>query len=408
MTNIILFDNDRRDSFLPLTFTRPTCELRVGLFTITEKWSVWLKGQVSYITQDYLSSKYPISIAEENFVINGTVMPNDQLVRLIQQLDYNEALMKGEELIAVRLDEGQFENLMENDDLDELIGYQLTETPLHQLKRLPDIFQMNGQQLKTDIGKMTELRTGAPIPENVIAVNPKNVFIEKSAVIDPGVILNASEGPIYIGRNAKIMEGALIRGPFGLGENSVIKMGAKIYSNTTIGPFSKVGGEINNCVITGYSNKAHDGFLGNSVLGEWCNIGADSNNSNLKNNYKNVKIWDYTSKRFTDTESQFCGLFMGDHSKCGINTMFNTGTVIGVHANIFGGGFPRTFIPSFSWGGHSGWKTYLLDKALETAELMMDRRGQKLTEEDRDIYQHLFDWTSTYRSWEKSPSGNES
>jgi len=408
MTNIILFDNDRRDQFLPLTFTRPTCELRVGLFTITEKWSVWLKGQVSYITQDYLSAKYPISIAEENFVVNGTVMPNDQLVRLIQQLDYNEALMKGEELIAVRLDESQFENLMENDDLDELIGYQLTETPLHQIKSLPDIFQMNGEQLKSDIKKMTELRKGAEIPEFVTSVKSQHIFVEKSAVIDPGVILNASEGPIYIGRNAKIMEGALIRGPFGLGENSVVKMGAKIYGNTSIGPFSKMGGEINNCVVIGYSNKAHDGFLGNSVLGEWCNIGADTNNSNLKNNYKNVKIWDYTQKRFSDTKSQFCGLFMGDHSKCGINTMFNTGTVVGVHANIFGGGFPRTFIPSFSWGGKAGWKTYHLEKAMETANLMMERRNQKLTDEDRDIYQHLFEWTSTYRSWEKSPSGKKS
>ena len=408
MTNIILFDNDRRDNFLPLTFTRPTCELRVGLFTITEKWSIWLKGQVSYITQDYLSAKYPIAIAEENFVINGSVMPNDQLVRLIQQLDYNEALMKGEELIAVRLDEGQFENLMENDDLDELIGYQLTETPLHQITTLPDMFQMNGQQLVTDIKKMTELRNGAAIPDHVTAVKPRHIFIEKSAVVDPGVILNASEGPIYIGRNAKIMEGALIRGPFGLGENSVIKMGAKIYKNTTIGPFSKIGGEVNNVVISGYSNKAHDGFLGNAVIGEWCNIGADSNNSNLKNNYSNVKIWNYVNQRFIDTNSQFCGLFMGDHSKCGINTMFNTGTVIGVHANIFGGGFPRTFIPSFSWGGHSSLKTYHLNKALETAARMMDRRAQTLTHEDRNIYQYLFDRTSTYRSWEKSPSGKKS
>jgi UDP-N-acetylglucosamine diphosphorylase/glucosamine-1-phosphate N-acetyltransferase len=369
---------------------------------------VWLKGQVSYITQDYLSTKYPISIAEENFVINGSVMPNEQLVRLIRQLDYNEALMKGEELIAVRLDEGQFENLMENDDLDELIGYQLTETPLHQIQTLPDIFQMNGEQLRFDIEKMTELRKGAEIPDHITAVKPENIFIEKSAVLDPGIILNASEGPIYIGRNAKIMEGALIRGPFGLGENSVIKMGAKIYNNTTVGPFSKVGGEINNSVVTGYSNKAHDGFLGNAVIGEWCNIGADSNNSNLKNNYASVKIWNYLTNRFSDTNAQFCGIFMGDHSKCGINTMFNTGTIVGVHANIFGGGFPRTFIPSFSWGGAAGWKTYRLEKAFETATRMMERRGQTLTEDDREIFQHLFDWTSTYRSWEKSPSGKKS
>jgi UDP-N-acetylglucosamine diphosphorylase/glucosamine-1-phosphate N-acetyltransferase len=408
MKNLILFDNERRDSFLPLTYTRPTCELRIGLFTITEKWSIWLKGQSSYITQDYLSQKFPISIKEENYVINGSVLPNEQLVRLINQLDYNEALMKGEELIAVRLDDGQFENLLENDDLDELIGYQLTETPLHQVTKLSDIFQFNGQQLRSDIQKMTELRTSAEIPNHTTAVKPKNIFIEKSAAIDPGVILNASEGPIYIGRNSKIMEGGIIRGPFGLCENSVIKMGAKIYSNSTIGPFSKVGGEINNCVFIGYSNKAHDGFLGNSVIGEWCNIGADTNNSNLKNNYQNVKIWNYPKKKFVDTETQFCGLFMGDHSKCGINTMFNTGTVVGVHANIFGGGFPRTFIPSFSWGGHSGWKTYHFDKAMETAQIVMKRRAQSLTPDDRDMYSYLFDKTLEYRTWEKSPSGKKS
>ncbi len=408
MTNIILFDNDRRDEFLPLTFTRPTCELRVGLFTIAEKWSHWLKGHISYITQEYLSEKYPISIAKENFVINGSVMPNDQLVRLIQQLEFNEALMKGEELIAVRLEEDQFERLMENDDLDELIGYQLTETPLQQLTSLPDIFQMNADQISTDFHKMTELRKGAPIPDTVTAVKPNNIFIEKSAVLDPGTILNASEGPIYIGRNAKVMEGCLIRGPFTLGENSVLKMGAKIYSGTSIGPYSKVGGEVNNSVIIGYSNKAHEGFLGNSVIGEWCNIGADSNSSNLKNNYKDIKIWNYPQKRFVDTGTQFCGLFMGDHSKCGINTMLNTGTVVGVHANIFGEGFPRNFIPSFSWGGKKQWKTHQWDKAMETANLMMERRGQTLSKEEKDLHRHIFEWTSDYRTWEKSPSGKDS
>jgi UDP-N-acetylglucosamine diphosphorylase/glucosamine-1-phosphate N-acetyltransferase len=376
--------------------------------SIREKWELWLEGKASYITQDYLSDKYSIRIESDNLVINGSIMPNEQLVRLIQQLEMNEALMQDEELIAVRLNAGQFEKLMEEDDLDELIGYQLTETPLHQITQLIDLFQMNGQQIETDYQKITKLQKSDSIPDDVIVENEDNIFIEDSAAIAKGVVINASEGPVYIGKQARIMEGCLIRGPFALCDNAVLKMGTKIYGGTTIGPYSKVGGEVNNSVILGYSNKSHDGFLGNSVLGEWCNLGADTNNSNLKNNYKNVSLWNYAEKDFVNTGAQFCGLFMGDHSKCGINTMFNTGTLTGVYCNIFGDGFPRKFIPSFSWGGKKGFSTHKINKAFETADLVMQRRGKTLSEEEKDIYKYLFENTASFRSWEKSPSGKES
>lgn len=408
MTNLILFDNDRREQFLPLTFTRPTCELRVGILTIREKWELWLEGKASFITQEYLSKKYAIDIAEDNFVINGSVMPNEQLVRLIQQLEQNEALMKGEELIAVRLNQEQFEHLMENEDLDELIGYQLTETPVQQITHLPDIYKLNGDQIQSDFKKLTQFKKSKAFPRDVIVDGTENIFIEDSAAIAKGVIINATEGPVYIGKSARVMEGCMIRGPFALCDAAVLKMGAKIYGGTTVGPYSKVGGEVNNSVIIGYSNKGHDGFLGNSVIGEWVNIGADSNNSNLKNNYTSVKLWNYITKRFVDTGEQFCGLMMGDHSKCGINTMFNTGTVVGVHCNIFGEGFPRNFIPSFSWGGKNGFMSHKLEKAIETAQIMMARRDVTLSEEDLEIFRYIQEETAPFRSWEKSPSGKDS
>lgn len=258
------------------------------------------------------------------------------------------------------------------------------------------IFQLNGQEIEADFPRITGGRSSMELPGTVRVDRPENVFVE------PGFqggyfTLNASRGPIYLGRDSEIMEGSLIRGPFALGEGSVVKMGARIYGPTTIGPYSKVGGEINNSVLLANSNKAHDGFLGNSVIGEWCNLGADTNNSNLKNNYAHVKIWNYPLASYINTGRQFCGLVMGDHSKCGINTMFNTGTVVGVCANIFGAGFPPTFIPSFSWGGGGGFSTYRMDKALETANLVMERRGMKLSEEDKAILDHISQYSQVFR-----------
>jgi UDP-N-acetylglucosamine diphosphorylase/glucosamine-1-phosphate N-acetyltransferase len=402
MKNIILFDPDTRDQLLPLTYTRPVCELRVGILTIREKWEHWLSGKVSFITQDYLSEKYPISIASDNFVINGSILPSKDLCHLIEKLNNNEALLKEGELIAARLDESQFFNLMEDNDIEELEGLEVDPSvKLTMINHVWDIFSLNAQALKSDFVELTKGRKSAPLSTtNRFLGEESQLFIEEGAVVECA-ILNTNNGPIYIGKNAEIMEGCIIRGGLALCEGSVLKMGAKIYGATTIGPYSKVGGEVNNTVILSHSNKAHEGYLGNSVIGEWCNIGADTNTSNLKNNYEQVKLWDYTKDSFVRTGLQFLGLIMGDHSKCAINTMFNTGTVVGVSANIFGAGFPRNFIPSFTWGGAAGIETYTINKACDTIERVLSRRNMTLSKEDRDILKYIFDFSSRYRSWER-------
>ena len=402
MKNIILFDSDIRDQLLPITYTRPVCELRIGILTIREKWEHWLKGKVSYITQDYLSEKYPISIASDNLVINGAILPDNQLCQLIQNLKFNEALLKNGELIAARLDERQFYNLMEDNDIEELEGFELEEsTKLLAINHLWDIFSFNDSAMRSDFDMLTKGRTSAPLSKtNQLLGDASQLFIEEGATIECS-ILNTKTGPIYIGKNAEVMEGCVIRGGLALCEGSTLKIGAKIYGATTIGPHSKVGGEVNNSVIIGHSNKAHEGYLGNSVLGEWCNIGADTNTSNLKNNYEPVKLWDYTKDSFVKTGMQFLGLIMGDHSKCAINTMFNTGTVVGVSANIYGAGFPRNFIPSFTWGGTGGLETYPFNKAIDTMERVLARRQMSVSNEDRDILKFIFDFSARYRSWER-------
>ena len=402
MKNIILFDSDIRDQLLPITYTRPVCELRIGILTIREKWEHWLKGRVSYITQDYLSEKYPISIASDNLVINGAILPDAELCKLIHNLKFNEALLKNGELIAARLDERQFYNLMEDNDIEELEGFELEETTkLLAINHVWDIFSFNDVAMRSDFDMLTKGRTSAPLSKtNQLLGDDAQLFIEEGATVECS-ILNTKTGPIYIGRNAEVMEGCVIRGGLALCEGSTLKIGAKIYGATTIGPFSKVGGEVNNSVIIGHSNKAHEGYLGNSVLGEWCNIGADTNTSNLKNNYEPVKLWDYTKDSFVKTGMQFLGLIMGDHSKCAINTMFNTGTVVGVSANIFGAGFPRNFIPSFTWGGTGGLETYPFNKAVDTMERVLARRQMSVSNEDRDILKFIFDFSARYRSWER-------
>lgn len=403
MKNIILFDDDHWKALLPLSYTRPICELRVGILTLSEKWALRLNGTVSYITQEYLAPKYPIDISQDNFVINGRILPNDKLVRIIDKLELNQALLNGEDLIAARLDNLQFDLLIQGKEMKEMQGIDLSEhTDLFTcLARPYDIFKLNGQEIQSDFDILTRGRNSKKLSDTNRILGKHPIFLEAGAKVECS-ILNASDGPIYIGKNAEIMEGSIVRGPFAMCENAVLKMGAKIYGPTTLGPYSKVGGEVNNVVFHGYSNKGHDGFLGNAAIGEWCNIGADSNNSNLKNNYAEVKLWDYTTERFSRTGLQFCGLIMGDHSKCGINTMFNTGTVVGVSANIFGSGFPRNFIPSFSWGGNGGFSTFQMGKVTEVAERMMERRGLSLSEEDRNILSHIMAETAKYRSWEKA------
>ena len=401
MKNIILFDPDTRDQLLPLTFTRPVSEIRVGISTISEKWAKQFNGHVSYITQDYLSEKYSIEISDDNFVINGAVLPNPELCKLINDLNNNEAFQKNGELIAARLDRLQFQNLMEDNDIEELVGFELEGASFDVINNVWDIFALNNKAIHDDFKLLTEGRTSASFSKtNQIIGDASLIFLEEGAIVEC-TILNTKKGPIYIGRDAEIMENCTIRGPLAMCEHSLLKMGAKIYGATTLGPHCKVGGEVNNAVLFGYSSKAHEGYLGNSVIGEWCNIGADTNTSNLKNTYEEVKLWDYTKNSFAKTGLQFLGLIMGDHSKCGINTMFNTGTVVGVSANIFGAGFPRNFIPSYSWGGPQGYETYDIKKAFYTIERVLARREMMLNQEDRAILKHIFEITAQYRSWEK-------
>lgn len=401
MHNVIFFDDDGWQSLLPLSYTKPSAELRVGILTIREKWMLHFSGKYSFICKDYLSVKYQIYIDKENLIINGRLLPNPQTIQLINQLEINEALIYNEKIVAAKLDEKQINKLGEEDDINfKTIDISKVASDFIQFIHRPsDIFSLNGVEIAKDFKLLSKNRTSQPIPANNRVKNPENIFIEKGAQIDFS-ILNASEGPIYIGRNAKVLENSVIKGPFGLGDNSVVKMGAKIYGKTSTGPYCKIGGELSNVVIQGYSNKGHDGYLGNSVIGEWCNLGADTNNSNLKNNYTEVKLWNYRSERFEKTGLQFCGLIMGDHSKSAINTMFNTGTTVGVACNIFSYGFPRNFIPSFAWGGYQGYSTFKLDKVLQMADLMMSRRGILLGEKDQSILTHIFEASSKYRNWE--------
>lgn len=400
MRNIILFDNETRDKLLPFTYTRPVCEIRVGILTIREKWEKWLSGNVSYITQDYLSEKYDILISERNYLINGSVLPNQEICSLIRQMEDGEAMLLHGELIAAVLDRDQFNRLM-YDDIEELSSFELKETPISKINHIWDIFLENDQALRSDFQLLTNGKVSAPISETNKIIGKQNIFLEPGAKIECA-ILNAEKGPIYIGEDAEIMEGAIIRGPFAMGNRSVVKMGAKIYGPTSIGAGCTVGGEVKNVVIMNHSSKGHEGYLGNSVIGEWCNLGADTNCSNLKNNWSEVKVWDYVKNGFSKTGQLKAGLFMGDYSMAGINTMFNTGTVVGNFCNIFGSGFPRNFIPSFSWGGHAGFSTYDPGKAFEALESMMKIHGHSFSPEDRLIMLKIFEETAKYRHWEST------
>ena len=388
--NYILFDGTVRNALLPFTFTRPVADIRIGILTIREKWEKYLGYTTTTLTEEYLMEKYPMVEMEENIMINASFLPNPILIDMVQNLNAKEAILFGEEIIAFHTNDTQ-----EDIDFDEyeLIEY---EGEVLRVENTWDIFAKNDAAIREDFELLTEDRFSQPIPKSVNVIAPENIFIEEGAKLE-FVTLNASTGPIYIGKNAEIMEGSVIRGPFALCEEAQVKLATKVYGATTVGPHCRIGGEVNNSVLFGYSNKGHDGFLGNSVLGEWCNIGADSNNSNLKNNYEEVRLWSYETEGFARTGLQFCGLMMGDHSKCGINTMFNTGTVVGVSTNIFGSGFPRNFVPSFSWGGASGFTTYITKKAFETAKIVMSRRHVEFTEEDAKILEHVFEETKKYR-----------
>ena len=384
LMNLILFDNNR-ENYYPLSFTRPIADFRVGIFTIREKWEKYYKS-VSVKTEGYLSDKFPIKQTKDNLWVSAKVFPTKILITELESLRVGEILEKNGAVIAFR---------SAVYDPDKLIKIT-TNIEVDSLENLCDIFTDNDREIKRDFSLLIKGRVSQSLSENNTVLG-KDIFIEKGAKVSCS-ILNSENGPIYIGKNAEIMEGSIIRGPFSMGKNSVLKMGTKIYGATSLGPYCKVGGEVNNSVLFGYSSKAHDGFLGNSVIGEWCNLGADSNNSNLKNNYANVKIWNYKEERFKNTDLQFCGLVMGDHSKCGINTMFNTGTIVGVSANIFGSGFPRNFIPSFNWGGAAGFSIYKLQKALEVAEKVFGRRKLSFDKVEQGILTHVYNMTKRYRN----------
>lgn len=388
--NYILFDGPARDALLPFTFTRPVADILIGIMTIRQKWEMRLGSTTTTLTEEYLSDKFPMIEMEENVMINASFLPNAILAEMVRNLESNQAIFKGEDVIAFYTNENQEEVDFDTYNIIEF------EDECIRVEHTWDIFSHNDAAIREDFELLTTDRKSQPIPKSVNTISKENIFIEEGAKLE-FVTLNASLGPIYIGKNAEIMEGSVIRGPLALCDNAQIKMGSKIYGATTVGPYSRIGGEVKSAVVFSYSNKGHDGFLGDSVIGEWCNIGADTNTSNLKNNYDEVKLWSYETEGFEKTGLQFCGLMMGDHSKCGINTMFNTGTVVGVSANIFGSGFPRNFVPSFSWGGAAGFTTYITKKAFETARLVMNRRNIEFDEKEAAILQHVFEVTKKYR-----------
>ncbi|MDP4290845.1 MAG: GlmU family protein [Bacteroidota bacterium] len=395
--NFILFDDARRNYFLPLTFLRPIADIRMGILTIREKWEMMLGAKTSTLTEEYLNVKYPLIKEDENILINGAVCPTADLIAQIKSLKPLQALVHNDTIVAMHLVEEQVGKLDEIDLSNANIQEIETTGDFVEIFYLWDIFHRNSEALLQDFKLVTNGRKSASLsPTNTVIGSKENVFVEEGANIECA-IFNAAKGPIYIGRNVEIMEGALIRGPFSIGDNSVVRMGAKIYGATTIGPKCKVGGELNNVVIMGRSNKVHDGYLGNSVIAEWCNIGADTNCSNMKNTYHSIRVWSYPEKTFIDTGLTLCGLIMGDHSKCGINTMFTTGTVIGISTNIFGSGFMRNFIASFAWGGASGFSTYDLKRAIDVARESYGRRGEVWTEADESIFTHVFETTFDFR-----------
>ncbi|MCF8235796.1 MAG: GlmU family protein [Bacteroidales bacterium] len=385
--NYIIFDNFRRNYLLPISFTRPVADIRIGILTIRQKWEKQLNSKTSSLTEEYLGKNYPIEKADNNILINGSVCPNDKLVEQVKSLKPKEALITGNTILAMHVEADDLEKIGEG----ETHGIKEIEIDAEYIKLNEswDIFARNSQAIHEDFNFLTTGRKSAPISPTNKLIDQENIFFEEGAKAEH-CIINASAGPVYIGKDAEIMEGAMIRGPVAICENSTVKMGAKIYGGTTIGPYCKVGGEINNCVFIGYSNKAHDGYLGNSVIGEWCNIGAGTSNSNLKNTYDEVRLWSYPEQTFIRTGLQFCGLIMGDHTKCGINTTFNTGTVIGVSANVYGPGFQRNFIASFTWGGTSGFQQYDFEKAIDVAKVVYQRRNREFTQNDRDILFHVF------------------
>ena len=373
---INLNDNGFHLRFAPLTLTRPLGNLRIGIFTNDERWKKLIesfdptiKTEIGFTTEEYLQGKFKKQIGA--IEVNAAIIPNEEIVATLFQLEEGNSLYTNETWIAT----------VGTETLR--INYTGNEPVL--IEQRWDIYQKNDLVLKQDFELVTAGRKSQPLSKtNTLIGDKKDIFLEEGAIVEAS-ILNTKEGPIYIGKHSEIMEGSIVRGPLAMCEHSALKIGAKVYGASTLGPHCKVGGEINNVVFQAFSNKGHDGFLGNSIIGEWCNLGADTNTSNLKNNYGNVSTYSYEENKEVQTNLQFMGLCMGDHSKCGINTMFNTATVVGVSCNVFGADFPSKFIPSFSWGGSNGFESFKFNKAIEYANNMMNRRGLALSEEEIEI-----------------------
>jgi UDP-N-acetylglucosamine diphosphorylase/glucosamine-1-phosphate N-acetyltransferase len=396
MIDFCLFDDSFRSQLLPLTYTKPVSELRIGIVTIREKWENRMKTSItSWKTEEYLSGKYPYRQNDQQVFLNGHVCPNQMIADQVLNLKPRQGIQSANRIIAVYTDPTDFNP--EPGYLPDIEWIQSDEK-LNILSNSWDLFNLNRDEIQSDFELLTLGRDSEPIPSSCFVKEKENIFIEKGTKIS-FASLNASTGPIYIGADSEIMEGSLIRGPFVLGDHSTVNMGAKFYGPVSVGPYSKVGGELNNVNIQGFSNKGHDGFLGSSVIGEWCNLGADTNTSNLKNSYVEVKLWNYPADRFVNTGLQFCGLIMGDHSKCGINTMFNAGTVVGVCCNIHGTGYPRNFVPSFSDGGSQGYQVNRTQEVFKTATRVMERRNRIFTAEDQQILNEIFEQTKKYRKY---------
>lgn len=431
----LLFEDFSRVDLYPLTYTRPVWDLRVGILRLHEKWAHHLSGSPAKLATGYLGDRFnDYAPNAEYLAFNGKFLPSAEYVKGIQEgLGPNEYLEAEGEIIAFRGKFGEMAGIAWQHSIDALkaagnahaeelelkaglmpsaIGAELLDAagfkarsydgPLPEAIRDPwDIFRLNGAAIRSDFAWMGARVGNSPIDDrHSIVYGRDNIFAAPGVKIRAAT-LNAEDGPIYLGEGVSIQEGAIIHGAHAICDHATVNMGAKLRGDTTVGPWSKVGGEIANSVIWGYSNKGHEGYLGNSVLGQWCNLGADTNTSNLKNNYAEVKVWNYNKGGFKRSGQQFCGLIMGDHSKCGINTMWNTGTVVGVSANVFGAGYPRNFVPSFAWGGAAGYSTYRLKKVFETAELVMSRRKKDLDDQEKNILKAVFELSKQYRNWEK-------
>ena len=394
---ILFVDDSARTGLLPLTYARPAADLRFGVLTLAEKWSRYLELPVGHLTEEYLTPLYSQEIGKDNFLVAGNLVPNVETVSWVRQLQVGTAFYREGRFVAARLDRSATEQFARGTVEPSVVRSEVPHLPLSFVERPADLFLGNADAITADFELLTRERQSAPLSgTNRLIGSPDQIFIEEGASLE-ACVLNVDAGPIYIGKGATLLEGGMFRGPIAIGEGAVVKMGAKIYAGTTIGPHCKVGGEISNVIFQANTNKGHDDYLGNAVVGEWCNIGADTNASNLKNDYGEVKVWSYAAGKMVGSGLQFHGLVMGDHGKTGINTMLNTGTVIGFSANVFGTGFPPTFVPSFTWGGAEGSQPYRLDKAMDTARRVMARRNQHFTDAHRAVFEHVFAQSEAWR-----------